>query len=115
MALVVYTPSPRRLLEAIYKAIDDGKIATWEYDSDRDFTHTPPQWRNKAWLHPTTSAGVLQFGLFGQKSVVMSKVVYGIYHGRFIEELLTHFDGEFSTVTATAQQDAATDKFKTGQ
>jgi hypothetical protein len=94
------------------QAIDDSKIVTWEHDKDGDFTHAPPQWRRKAWLRPFTSSGILQFGLLGQQKVEMTKSIYGVYHGRFIEELLTHFDGDFSTATATAQKDSAVDNFK---
>ena len=31
----------------------------------------------------------------------MSTVIYGVYHGRFIEMLLNHFDNRFTTVQAT--------------
>lgn len=112
MAIVVYTAAPKSLLAAIYKAIDDGKIVTWEYDKDGDFTHTPEQWRRKAWLRPFPSSGILQFGLLGQENTKMTKPIYGVYHGRFIEELLTHFDDDFSTATATAQRNTAVDNFK---
>lgn len=112
MAIVIYTPKPKFLLDAIYQAIDNDQIKTWKYDQDRDFTHIPEQWENKAWLHPQVSIGILQFGLIGEENVVMTKVVYGIYHGRFIEMLLTHFDTHFSTATATAIGDDI-DSFKT--
>jgi hypothetical protein len=42
----------------------------------------------------------------------MTKTIYGVYHGRFIEMLLTHFDNEFSAASATAQKDAQVDDFK---
>jgi len=32
----------------------------------------------------------------------LTRMVYGFYHGHFIEMLLTHFDGAFSTANATA-------------
>jgi hypothetical protein len=102
MALVVKTSKPKALLAAIKKAIDDDEIETWEYDSDGDFTHKPDQWRNKAWLAPTTEDGQLLFTLIPQSDVKMTKVVYGVYHGRFIEMLLPHFDDDFTTATATA-------------
>lgn len=102
MATVVYTPTSKSLLAQIKKAIDEGTVDTWIYDTDGDFTHKPEQWKNKAWLRPYVSSGVLQFGLVGRNGVDMSKEIYGIYHGRFIEMLLVHFDGAFSNVTATA-------------
>lgn len=109
MAIEVKTSTPKWLLDAIKKAIDEGEIATWEYDADGDFTHKPDQWRNKAWLSPRVSTGALSFGIVGTKSGDMGKLVYGVYHGRFIEMLLSHFDGDFSTASATAQFKAGVD------
>ncbi len=102
MAIIVKTSDPSGLLRAIYKAIDDKKVETWIYDNDKDFTHAPEQWRNKAWFRPKVYTGELRFGLLGPKDTKMSSVIYGVYHGRFIEMLLSHFDTEFSTATATA-------------
>lgn len=42
----------------------------------------------------------------------MIKEIYGIYHGRFIEMLLSHFDDSFSNASATALQDKKLDLFK---
>jgi hypothetical protein len=111
MAVIVPTPKPKTLLAAIKQAIDEKKIDTWEYDNDGDFTHRPEQWYKQAWLRPNVQQGVLLFGLIGKKDVKMTKPIYGVYHGRFIEMLLTHFDTEFSTTSATAQADTV-DSFK---
>ena len=62
-------------------------------------------------MRPHIQQGVLIFGLLGKKDVKMIKMVYGVYHGRFIEMLLTHFDTEFNTASATAQADTV-DIFK---
>lgn len=112
MAIIVNTPEPTQLLAALKKAIDDKKIETWSYDKDGDFTHTPDQWAYQAWLRPVVAPGSLIFGLLGKKDTQMTKVVYGVYHGRFIEMLLTHFDDQFSAASATAQKDARVDIFK---
>ena len=112
MAIIVQTSTPKALLAAIRKAIDDGEVATWSYDEDGDFTHTPDQWTGKAWLRPYTGAGVLSFGLLGHTGTVMTKPLYGVYHGRFIEMLLTHFDRQFATAAATALKDEELDNFK---
>ena len=111
MALTVYTKDPTGLLKAIRKAIDEKKVETWAYDSDGDFTHTPEQWRAKAWLRPVVLQGGLAFGLIGQKDIQMTKVIYGLYHGRFTEMLLVHFDQNFSNVSSTALEDSV-DVFK---
>jgi hypothetical protein len=43
MAIIVFPAKPKSLLAARKKAIDYGKINTWEYGSDGDFTHKPKQ------------------------------------------------------------------------
>lgn len=102
MAITAFTQDPRKLLTAIKKAIDDSNVETWAYDKDGDFFHTPDQWKGKAWFRPFLQQGSLVFGLIAQKEVAMSKLVYGVYHGRFIEMLLVHFDQDFNNVSATA-------------
>lgn len=42
----------------------------------------------------------------------MTKMIYGVYHGRFIEMMLAHFDTDFSLATASAQKDSPIDVFK---
>lgn len=78
------------------------KIETWSYDSDGDFTHTPTQWSKKAWLRPSVQGGALVLNILNPKGVTLSKEIYGVYHGRFIEMLLTHFDTKFSDAEASA-------------
>jgi hypothetical protein len=103
MAIIVTTQRPQELLDAIYEGIDDGSIRTWDYDNDGDFTHTKDQFVNRAWLSPIVGSGELKFGIIGQRGVPMTKGIYGIYHGRFIEMLLSHFDHKFSQAVASAQ------------
>lgn len=103
MALIVKTSNPNSLLSKIKKAIDSDEIRTWSYDSDGDFTHTPDQWKNKAWLTVKRNGnGELSFGILGQGSVNTSKLVYAVYHGRFAEMLLNHFDLDFSDIKVTS-------------
>jgi hypothetical protein len=107
MAIRVTTPLPGGLLAAIKKAIDEKHVETWTYDSDGDFTHTPFQWNKKAWLRPSVQSGALVFNILGQKSVALSKEIYGVYHGRFSEMLLAHFDDKFSDASASARATTA--------
>ena len=113
MSVSVSASQGAALLAAIKKAIDERKIETWSYDKDGDFTHTPVQWRNKAWLRPKVETGRLVFGLLGPKDTTMTSLVYGTYHGRFIEMLLVHFDTQFTAASATALRDPAVDNFRT--
>jgi hypothetical protein len=106
MAIIVKTSNPAGLLQAIYKAIDNESVVTWEYDSDNDFTHKPEQWYQKAWLRPSipvNTTGELHFGiLISSTNYGQSVTLYGVYHGRFIEMLLNHFDDRFTSAAATA-------------
>ncbi|RKH11165.1 hypothetical protein D7V97_11820 [Corallococcus sp. CA053C] len=111
MSLIIQTANPQALLDSIRKAIDSGVVQTWSYDTDGDFTHTPEQWARKAWLKPHVAPGVLSLGLLGPKGGGMTTTVYGVYHGRFIEMLLTHFPQHFTHAGASAWKDTAFDVF----
>ena len=102
MAVIVDTPTPHGLLLAIKEEIGKGKIETWSVDSDGDFTHTPPQWARKAWLRPSVQDQKLILRILSPKGQKMSREVYGVFHGRFIEMLVNHFDFKFSQASATA-------------
>lgn len=104
MAIIIKTERPYTLLRAIRKAIDDSDVVTWSYDEAGDFTHWPTQWRNKAWLRPEVRNQELCFSIWGREDEDMTKLIYGIYHGRFIEMILTHFDNKFTLVYSTAQK-----------
>ncbi|WP_036114654.1 MULTISPECIES: hypothetical protein [Luteibacter] len=96
------TSNPQGLLAAMKKAIDQGHVTTWKYDSDGDFTHTPDQWRGKAWLRPKVVAGELQLGILFPRGHQATKEVYAVYHGRFIEMAMAHFDTSFGKAVGTA-------------
>jgi hypothetical protein len=102
----ISTAVPKRLLDAIYKAIDDGHIQTWTYDKDGDFIHCTPdsQWVGNAWLHPQIGVGLLTLIILPPAQEALLKSAYAVYHGRFIEMLLEHFDEDFTVSTATALQ-----------
>ncbi|SRR5437667_6655734 len=102
MAIIVTTGNANTIVSSIKAFIDDGTIDTWEYDEDGDFTHTPNQWRQKAWFRARIEDGKITFHILTPTKTTMSRTTYAIYHGRFIEMLLTHFDEKFSRAVATA-------------
>ena len=102
MAIIVTTSNPGELLKAIKDKMAQGGIETWSVDSDGDFTHTPPQWKNEAWLRPRIEADKLILKILTPKGKHLGSVAYAVYHGHFIEMLLAHFDGKFSDAKATA-------------
>jgi hypothetical protein len=102
MALMFTTNNAQGLLNSIKTKIDEGHIVTWEYDNDGDFTHAPEQWRERAFLRPIVLTGKLVFGIIYPNRKTISVEEYAIYHGRFIEMMLAHFDKLFNSVEASA-------------
>ncbi len=102
MAVRVFCNNPQQLLGQIKGKIREGTIETWLVDSDGDLTHSPQQWKDKAWFRPVVESDKLIFRILSPRGVRMSKEVYAVFHGRLIEMLLAHFDVKFSRVTATA-------------
>lgn len=98
MAIYVKTDTPGRLVENIKKKIDEHKIDTWSVDSDNDFTHDVDQWRKKAWIRYRIEAGRVVFFIVGRKGFDMTIVEYAVYHGRFVEMLLAHFNKECDAI-----------------
>jgi hypothetical protein len=97
------TSNPQALLTAFKKAIDDKRVVTWAYDKDGDFTHTPDQWKNHAWLRPVVSNGRLTMRFLGRSSEVTTWEVYAVYHGRFVESMVAHCNTLFSAATVPSQ------------
>lgn len=106
MAIHVKTSDSKALLSDIYRAIDRGQVRTWQYDREGDFTHATEQWRNKAWLRPRRLAGELLLTILPPVNTNLSAEIYAIYHGRFVEALLAHFDRRFSEVIASAMPES---------
>jgi len=102
MAIYFMSSDPQKLLGQYKKMIDDKKVETWSYDSDGDFTHTPEQWAYKAWLRPVVESDRLTLYILKRKEENISPAVYAVYHGRFIESMLSHCDQLFSSAQATA-------------
>lgn len=102
MAINVYTSNPQSLLAQIKQKIDEKTIETWAYDADGDFTHSAQQWNCRAWLRPNTENDRLVLNIITPKDAILSMELYAIYHGRFIEMLLAHFDKSFTRASASA-------------
>ena len=96
------TSTPNALLVGLKAAIDQKKIATWSYSANGYFTHTPTQWYAKAWLLPSAVAGGLQFAIINPRNANITTEVYAVYHGRFIEMMLAHFDTDVTAGVATS-------------
>lgn len=102
--------SANNLISQIMDYINTGKLRTWEYDIEGDFTHSAPQWKNEAWIRhnyitDSNAEWDVIFGLLGKKTEEMTKSLYAIYHGRFSEMLLTYFDNYIVKFEITSAKD----------
>ena len=102
----VSTSSPSLLLQRFKNAIDNKHVVTWKYYADGDFTHTPPQWADKAYMRPSIESGKLKFNIVKTASLAVTTPVYAVYHGRLIESLMEHFDQTFTDAYGTAMPGA---------
>lgn len=103
MAIHFQTTTPKKLLSTFKKAIDDGHVVTWSYDSDGDFSHTPEQWNRTAWLVPKiVEQEELVLNIIKPQGLVISRESYAVYHGRVIESMLAYCDELFELARATA-------------
>ena len=105
MAIFFQTHNPSHLLKEFKHKIDTKHIETWSYDTDGDFTHTPVEWHNDAWLRPHIEDTHLVFTILKPEQTTMSSVIYAIYHARFIEAMLIHCDASFTHAGASALAD----------
>lgn len=102
MSIIVKTNNPNTLISKIKEYVDDGKIDTWIYDNDGDFTHYVIQWKFHAWIRPIiTNENTITFAIIGRNDKKLSVLDYAVYHGRFIEMLLSHFDTDCISIEAT--------------
>ena len=101
MAIFVTVDNPASFVQDIKKGIDEKTIQTWEYDSDGDFTHSPDQWKNSAWIRPHEEAKRVVFGIVDRKDRNSSVVEYAVFHGRFVEMLLEHFDSRCEEISVS--------------
>ncbi|MGP8233349.1 MAG: hypothetical protein ACLQL2_11925 [Methylovirgula sp.] len=102
MAVRAFCDDPSSLLRDIRKGIESGLIQTWSIDAEGDLTHTPDQWRGKAWMRPRLQEDRIVFNILGNKNAIMKRSTYAVYHGRLIEMLLRHFDDQLIRISATA-------------
>lgn len=102
--IVVHTQDPHGLVDNINEAIKNGRIVTWSFDSEGDYTHNLDQWKEKAWLRcvfDVTDSTLLRIVIIEPKMQKLTKAVYAVYHGRFAELLLAHFDNEITDLSIT--------------
>lgn len=102
MSIYVKTGNPNKLINDINEKIKNTAIDTWSVDRDGDYTHTAQQWQYHAWIHPIIEPGRVVFAILGRTSENLSVIDYAIYHGRFVEMLLAHFDQQCISIEVSS-------------
>lgn len=109
MAIIIKTTNPQKLKDLIYKELDAGNLRTWKRrGKTEEITHytSEGQWDDKAWLTPRIAAEdklVFNINFPDNADLNQVRVIYGIYHGRFIERLVTNFYKELSNAYALSK------------
>ena len=107
MAIIIKTDNPSILLDKIYHGIEQKEISKWLISSDGRLTYNTLLWKHEAYFKPEiwVEESELRFGLIKRKDRKhMPAKQYTHYHTKMVELLLTHFDKEFESITATALQ-----------
>lgn len=94
MAIIIQTKKPNLLLKQLSIAINNGDIQTWLVDGEGDYTISRFQWFQHAWFRPKVEEAEkrLIFGIVQSSIYPMTRHLYGVYHGRLLATLLSHFD-----------------------
>jgi len=103
MGIEAKTDKPKALLVAIYIAIADGSIETWEKDDDGDILHAVTMNNvQEAWFRPTPETSrALEFKILSAKGESLSAFSYAYHHGKLVQMLLHHFAADVSSIEAT--------------
>lgn len=105
MAIIIQSDQPDLLLDKIYESITNKKADKWISTDDGRLTYGTLLWRNEAFFKPEIwiDEKELRFGLIKRKDRkhITSKL-YTVYHVKMIETLLSQFDKDFRTITASA-------------
>jgi len=98
--ITVNANRPSELLSAVKSGIKNGEIDTWQVTERGYFTHTPAsgQWRNRAWFKPVVEDSFVRFNIIRPQGGSVGKETYAVYHGRFSEMLLAHFDTQITSI-----------------
>ena len=105
MAIIIKTDNPNILLDNIYAGIESKRVEKWAILNDGRLTYSTLLWRNETFFKPEiwVEESELRFGLIKRKDRKnMPSKMYTHYHTKMVEMLLTYFDTEFISVTATA-------------
>lgn len=99
MAIIITCKNSVSLRNSIIDAIMNGIEDSWIIDEMGDFTLSSPQFKYEAWLRPNITDTGIVFGIIGQENVKLTSYNYAIFHSRFVEFLLFHFDDSCENIS----------------
>jgi hypothetical protein len=100
MSVTAMTKDPAGLIKTINGDIAKGTIATWEVEKSGEYTHKPSQYYKKAWFRPTIGSNQVVFSLVQPTGTPgVTRELFGIYHGRLVEELVSHYKTLINLIT----------------
>lgn len=105
MAIIIKTRYANVLLKQLNEAIANRSIQTWQVDSEGDYTIVHAQWYCHAWFRPYVRDELIVFGIVQSLNFPMTRQLYGVFHGRFITTLLSHFDNMMDNVEISPLMD----------
>ena len=74
---------------------------SYTVDDMGDYTISRDQWRYLAWIRAYIEEHRVVFGIIQSRKFLMTPELYGIYHGRFVATLLSHFDLQIEKLEVT--------------
>lgn len=101
MAIIIKTQNVQKLIDSLNNSIKNREILTWMIDSDGDYTIVRDQWRYHAWFRCYNKEERIIFGIVQSRKFLMTRDLYGIYSGRFVATLLSHFDSLMDDIHVT--------------
>ena len=101
MAIIIQAQHPKLLIKSLNEAIKTYSILTWTVDDMGDYTISRDQWRYLAWIRAYIEEHRVIFGIIQSRKFLMTPELYGIYHGRFVATLLSHFDLQIEKLEVT--------------
>lgn len=101
MAIIIQTQNPNQLINSLNEAIISRTILTWTVDYSGDYTISRDQWKYLAWMRHYIDGNHLIFGIIQSRRYLMTRELYGVYHGRFVATLLSHFDTDINSINIT--------------
>ncbi len=101
--LVVKTPKPKALLATFKTMISDGSIQLWRVDSAGSFRYEAPQYKLLFAINAAEGMDKVVFKALGFKGKPpLTQAEKAIAYGRFVEELLSHFNKtDFTSLECT--------------